>query len=267
MNKRLRYSSSLYSALLSLHQLRTLFSKMWHRVMCFAAWIGLRMSVKQSQGLHMTFAQCWAHWLTFRQMYSEWKSTPRCWHLANVEYDRKDERHYNHCFLQASIAKGISSCHWINGTLCFLSHTSIHLFIFFSCRDRDIQSFKVELNPTNVTFLMSHRTVYKPYPFWGWVPLIMVIWFINESLCYNKVLKCLQLFIMACLTIPLQFSVDDPEQKQAKNWSSRPQSPLHFPDRMEIAILHERVPTLAKARPSPNVPIIKIKFSLMQLFY
>lgn len=141
MNKRLRSSSSLYSALLSLHQLRTLFSKMWHRVMCFAAWIGLRMSVKQSQGLHMTFAQCWAHWLTFRQMYSEWKSTPRCWHLANVEYDRKDERHYNHCFLQASTAKGISSCHWINGTLCFLSHTSIHLFIFFSCRDRDIQSF------------------------------------------------------------------------------------------------------------------------------
>lgn len=139
MNKRLRPSSSLNSELLSLRQLRTLFSKMWHHVMCFAGWIGLRMSVKQSQGLPMTCAQCWTHWLTLRQMYSERRSAQRCWHLANEEYDRKDERHYNRCFLQASTAKGISSCHWINGTLRFLSNTFINLFIFFfSCRNGDL---------------------------------------------------------------------------------------------------------------------------------
>lgn len=120
--------------------------------------IGLRMTVKkQSQGLCLTYARCWTHWLTLRQMYSEWKSAQRFWHLANEEDDRKDERHYNPRFLQASTAKGISSCRWINGALSFLSHTFIHLLFFFSHRNRDLLT-----TPDNSSFSLFKWNLILP---------------------------------------------------------------------------------------------------------
>lgn len=84
-------------------------------------------------GWRMTRARCWIYCLG--QMHLQWKSVPRRWLSAKTEDDRKDKRHYNPHFLQASTVKGyflllLNKQHAVLlRSRCFLSS---FLFFFFS---------------------------------------------------------------------------------------------------------------------------------------
>lgn len=129
MNQRFKSSFSLYFAL-HLDQLRTRLLKMRHR--------GTRLTgppmnqlendseetksgpVQGLGSLRNTLAN---------SLYSVWKSSQRSWRLATEEDDRRDDRHSNPCFLQASSAKSISSC--CGNTSVLFPQSHFYPFSFF----------------------------------------------------------------------------------------------------------------------------------------
>lgn len=183
----------------------------------FVAPLGRAPVSRLEFGWRATCAQCWIYCLG--QMHLQWKSVPRRWLPAKTVDDRKDKRHYNPRFLQASTVKGyflllLNKQHAVPlRSRCFLSSFFFLVVV--------VQMYSQDKTTVHSVYL-RWSLIPAMWSFWCQTEmftchiftriilgaLIVVIWSVSESVCCKKVLQCLftQIFISPRLDIHLTLS-------------------------------------------------------------